>query len=65
MILDITQAFGHDHVSLLDGGLPRAVAEGIQLERGNPIPFKVSFFYIRIAKLTSGKRSLQNTLCLL
>lgn len=35
--------FGHQNISVLQGGLPRWKAEGFELEHGQPSPFKVSF----------------------
>ncbi|KAM0755830.1 thiosulfate sulfurtransferase [Meredithblackwellia eburnea MCA 4105] len=34
------KAYGHEKVSLVDGGLPRAVKEGVQLETGPPAAFQ-------------------------
>jgi thiosulfate/3-mercaptopyruvate sulfurtransferase len=34
-------SFGHEHVSILDGGFPRWKAEGHEIEYGSPAPFEV------------------------
>ena len=33
--------YGHKRVSVIDGGLPRAVKEGVPLETGEPSSFQV------------------------
>nr|XP_019009568.1 uncharacterized protein I206_05126 [Kwoniella pini CBS 10737]OCF48349.1 hypothetical protein I206_05126 [Kwoniella pini CBS 10737] len=35
------KVYGHEKVSVIDGGLPRAKAEGVELEVGPPIEYKV------------------------
>lgn len=37
------QVYGHEKVSVIDGGLPRARKEGVKLEIGPPNTFKVSW----------------------
>ena len=36
------QVYGHEKVSVIDGGLPRAKKEGVKLEIGPPTKFEVS-----------------------
>lgn len=38
------QAYGHEKVSLVDGGLYRAADEGVQLDFGPPQPFEVRIY---------------------
>lgn len=40
-LISLPRAFGHDKVSLLEGGLPRAVHEGVALEEGEPTKYEV------------------------
>ncbi|WVQ81678.1 hypothetical protein IAT38_003803 [Cryptococcus sp. DSM 104549] len=34
------KVYGHENVSVIDGGLPRAIREGVKLEEGAPTEFK-------------------------
>lgn len=35
------QVYGHEKVSVINGGLPRAKKEGVELETGPPTSFEV------------------------
>lgn len=39
---ELTSAFGHDKVSVLNGGLPAWIDEGCEVEEGAPESFKVT-----------------------
>ncbi|WWC73363.1 uncharacterized protein I206_107330 [Kwoniella pini CBS 10737] len=50
------KVYGHEKVSVIDGGLPRAKAEGVELEVGPPIEYKTPrtvVEYDEIAKIAS------------
>ncbi|KII84014.1 hypothetical protein PLICRDRAFT_180031 [Plicaturopsis crispa FD-325 SS-3] len=44
------KVYGHEKVSLIDGGLPRAIAEGVPLESGDAKPFEPTTYPIPTLK---------------
>lgn len=46
-------SFGHEHVSILDGGFPRWKVEGHEIEYGSPAPFESGFYPTPDSEATS------------